>query len=542
MRCRKCGATIVIDGASQAAANVPAPEPEAPAGDEGWTVNVDDGDQRTMSSEEVVQAFASRVIDEETFLWKDGMADWLPLKEVPELWDLCGVSGGVQTSGPTQVGAPTFPESNFGGGFGAFTGNGGSDTTEQALFDGGNLGQSPGMGDALFGSAETPAPSSALGGGAARRAGGRGVGADLFGGISKAGSDEDGGLVAAIPKDAKLTGARNENSVLFSLSALTDSKDAAPAASATTATTEGSGLIDIRALSASTSGGQKDSRVDDIMNLGGGGAFTPALTAPVLAPVSPDAMGDFLGGSSGETGAPGNKKMMYIIMGLVGLILVMFVVLIVSLTSKPDNVQADKESKSTRTATSVAAVQTASPAATPEPASTAAPTATGAAPKAPNVGSGGTGATSGGTKVATSGAGAKKPTEDPKEPVAAAPSPPANPGNFEDMMRKAAGKGGEVVKTTTTTSVAAPFDRGAAAASIGGIAGTLQSCKRGDPGAGRAKITFDPSTGSAKAVEIIEGPFSGTPTGGCVAGKFRGAKIPPFAPPEQSVVKSFSIN
>lgn len=139
-------------------------------------------------------------------------------------------------------------------------------------------------------------------------------------------------MVALLPpfrKTRSLMGARNENSVLFSLSALTDSKDAAPAASATTATTEGSGLIDIRALSASTSGGQKDSRVDDIMNLGGGGAFTPALTAPVLAPVSPDAMGDFLGGSSGETGAPGNKKMMYIIMGSVGLILVMFVVLIV---------------------------------------------------------------------------------------------------------------------------------------------------------------------------------------------------------------------
>lgn len=62
--------------------------------------------KRTMSSEEVVQAFASRVIDEETFLWKDGMADWLPLKEVPELWDSCGVSGGVQTSGTDPSGCP----------------------------------------------------------------------------------------------------------------------------------------------------------------------------------------------------------------------------------------------------------------------------------------------------------------------------------------------------------------------------------------------------------------------------------------------------
>ena len=85
-----------------------------------------------------------------------------------------------------------------------------------------------------------------------------------------------------------MTGERNENSVLFSLSALTqtapkDDPKAAPAA-------EGSGLIDIRALSQSmTKDDSSRSRgTDDIMHLGGGGAFAPALAAPVLAPPPTD--------------------------------------------------------------------------------------------------------------------------------------------------------------------------------------------------------------------------------------------------------------
>ena len=45
-----------------------------------------------------------------------------------------------------------------------------------------------------------------------------------------------------------------------------------------------------RALSATMAGNdvKKSTHVDDIMNLGGGGAFSAALTAPVLAPPSAD--------------------------------------------------------------------------------------------------------------------------------------------------------------------------------------------------------------------------------------------------------------
>src|SRR5207237_6858944 len=129
---------------------------------------------------------------------------------------------------------------------------------------------------------------------AARRQGGRGGGgADLFGGVAQAGGEDDvmtsapAGMPQVSNEPGKLTGQRNENSVLFSLNALTSSspkeEPAAPAGGV-----EGSGLIDIRALSATMGQekGGKANHIDDIMNLGGGGAFSAALAAPVLAPPS----------------------------------------------------------------------------------------------------------------------------------------------------------------------------------------------------------------------------------------------------------------
>jgi hypothetical protein len=82
----------------------------------------------------------------------------------------------------------------------------------------------------------------------------------------------------------KLTGARNENSVLFSLNALT-SKGGVMPQKPMPSSAEASGLIDIRQLSAQIGLGEnrKESRIDDIMNLAGGGAFSPSLTAPVLS-------------------------------------------------------------------------------------------------------------------------------------------------------------------------------------------------------------------------------------------------------------------
>jgi hypothetical protein len=105
---------------------------------------------------------------------------------------------------------------------------------------------------------------------------------------SGAAAGHDGGRVES------LTGQRHENSVLFSLSnlqSLAMPNAAAKQAPAASSPTEGSGLIDIRAMAASTLGSPAESR-----GFGGGGgssigddlpafgAFSPA--APVLFPLS----------------------------------------------------------------------------------------------------------------------------------------------------------------------------------------------------------------------------------------------------------------
>ncbi len=92
IRCKKCGATIVVNG-NDPAAGAGADQAAAArfdyagqAGAEQWTVNVADGDQRTMTDGEIVEAYHGGVVNDETFCWKDGMGDWLPLREIEQLY------------------------------------------------------------------------------------------------------------------------------------------------------------------------------------------------------------------------------------------------------------------------------------------------------------------------------------------------------------------------------------------------------------------------------------------------------------------------
>src|SRR5579872_6941947 len=95
IRCKKCGATIVVNGNDPNATTTTSSPPEAPsagdAGDgaEGWTVNVAEGDQRTMRDDEVVAAYRAGTVDDETYCWKDGMDDGAPLREIAALYEAC---------------------------------------------------------------------------------------------------------------------------------------------------------------------------------------------------------------------------------------------------------------------------------------------------------------------------------------------------------------------------------------------------------------------------------------------------------------------
>jgi predicted Zn finger-like uncharacterized protein len=283
IRCRKCGATIVIDG------KVSPPQVTASAGDSGdahtadhavsggseYSVDFGSGDQRTLSIADIVSAYNSGQITGETFLWADGFADWKPLSEVQEVVD--ALHGGA----PAPVAAAPAPAA------------------------------SP------FGAKPQPSPIRA----AARPA--RAATADLFGRIESAGSEED--IATSAPDAAAAfagggggaavaTGSRNESSVLFSLSALTSAatqaKPSSPGrSSATTAASrEDSGLIDLKALTAAAvkaDGGGAPAAAAPAMGMGLGMA---GLGAPPLG-VAPLGLGAPLGAGLGlEAPMPQKSK------------------------------------------------------------------------------------------------------------------------------------------------------------------------------------------------------------------------------------------
>jgi predicted Zn finger-like uncharacterized protein len=88
IRCRKCGATIVVHGNAPATGTAPSPSEAPPAGritapDQAqWHVSLSDTDQRQMTLAELVSAYQAGIATQDTFLWTDGMADWKPLAEV----------------------------------------------------------------------------------------------------------------------------------------------------------------------------------------------------------------------------------------------------------------------------------------------------------------------------------------------------------------------------------------------------------------------------------------------------------------------------
>jgi hypothetical protein len=351
----------------------------------------------------------------------------------------------------------------------------------------------------------------------------------LFSGAAQAGGEDDvmtsaPAKMPVVHDDAaardKLTGARNENSVLFSLNALT-SKGGAMPQKAGAATAEASGLIDIRQLSAQIGIGddKKQSRIDDIMNLAGGGAFSPSLAAPVLSapPIeeyTPQA-------SLGPTPPAKGKGLIFLALGAAAVVVVGAVGLALMVMRHGPEETAENKDKPSASASAAADTPSAAPsdsvakndtpaappAASDSPATTAAPAATHAQASAKE------------STPRGSGGGA------PKEST-----PKESSGGLPAALAAAAGASDQ------------PFNMGEAKARLAATAASAQACKKGDAsGTGRVVVIFAPN-GSAQSATISGPPFEGTPTGACVAARFRGVRVPPFSGSPFSVAKSFTIN
>jgi predicted Zn finger-like uncharacterized protein len=523
IRCKKCGATIVVDGhnpaTGSASGDTTSGEGTAAAhADERdaqeWTVNVAEGDQRTMKDEEVIAAYRSGTINEETYCWRDGMADWAALAEIPALLAACvGGAGGAAAVASSLPGEGAVGEPAAVGAFAAV----GYSAVAVGAEDGSGV-EFPKV-PAAAGAATTATPV------AARRApGARAPIADLFGSVAQAGGEDDvmTSAPAKLPQPdeshdpQKLTGARNENSVLFSLSSLTGKSQPPPRSP----DSEASGLIDIRQLSAQLGSSdekrRKSSRVDDIMNLTGG-SFTPDLTAPVLSAPTIEPLAN-AGPGAASSLAPGggrNKGVIFLAVAVGALVIVGAVGGAMTMMHKDTDTAAN--------ASAVPSVAAKAPA-------SAAPEESASAASAPSVPS----------------ASASAPASEPSS--SAAPAPEAKENASAQAAEAKAKSAAPAVREAPAAPKAAPppesdqpFNMGEAKARLGAAADAAQSCKKGDvTGTGHVVITFAPSGGVQSVA--LDPPFEGTPAGTCVAAHFRGVHVPPFAGSPFKVRKSFTIN
>jgi hypothetical protein len=358
---------------------------------------------------------------------------------------------------------------------------------------------------------------------AARRAGGRAAVADLFGTAAQAGGEDDvmTSAPAKMPEahedpNKLLTGARNENSVLFSLNTLTGKSDRPPAPSNNT---EASGLIDIRQLSAQIAtvddSKRRNSRVDDIMNLSGG-SYLPTLTAPAL--VAPPSLDSFSadGSRAKSSLSPSARSRSLIALAAIGGLAVIGVAVVgaVAMTrGKSDDENAAKAAASASAAAALVAATSAS-ASAPAPA---------AAPPPPSAAA----------SVAERETPPPAPPAAPPPPAAAPPTRVAsNPSPQPAAAARAAAPESDQ-----------PFNMGEAKARLAAVASAVQHCKKanGPTGTGRVVVVFAPS-GAAQTATISSQPFEGTPTGACVAAHFRAVRVPAFGGSPFSVAKSFTIN
>jgi hypothetical protein len=152
-----------------------------------------------------------------------------------------------------------------------------------------------------------------------------------------------------------------------------------------------------------------------------------------------------------------------------------------------------------------------------------------------------------GDKPSKSGDGAStkgpgKTTAEPKEPKEPGTTTAPKPDATTAPPATAAPAPPEPPKTTPPPPPAGnEFDKGAASAAMSAAASRAMACKGDGPsGTASVSVTFAPS-GRVTSAKVDGGPFSGTPTGGCIATAFRSATVPPFDGSPITVRKSVSI-
>lgn len=473
IRCKSCGTPIVVDGANPpegadaaaapaaaaaavslapAAADAAAAAP-VPGGDTSWSVNLSDTDQRTMTTAEIVAGWKDGTVTHDAFVWKDGMGDWVAIGECEELKPLLPAATAATGTpfGPTVVTAPT------------------------------------------------PARLSGAG-----RAGGAAV--DLFDAAPPGEEDDVATSAPHLPAagtsaydDGKMTGARNENSVLFSLDSLKGGLTGqapkpepkrGPSAPATSS--------DPFAMSPADIGGN-----NPLFSLNANQALLTAPAPPEPPPPRVEAAG-------GVAAKPMNKLLVYGGGGAAA-VLLLVVGLLIGRSGGSDTAAPEGSAKAMASAEpekkdepEKKEEKKAEQEKKEEPAASASAEPS-ASPATPSKVAGSTGTTS----------GTKKPdSSDTKKPDS----------------------------SVMPSSGGAPFSVSAAQVALTQAAANAAGCAKpgGPTGSGKAQVTFA-SSGRVTSANVTTPPFAGTSVGGCVASVFRRARVPAFSGNPVTVSKSFSV-
>src|SRR6476619_6514244 len=112
IRCKKCSHIIVVRGGETQDESAAAPAPAAADG--GWHIVVE-GEQVGPISESDVRARLERgEIRSDTYIWKEGFADWLKLSTVPEFADLAPADSGSVNIGDVFSSDAAVPQATNG--------------------------------------------------------------------------------------------------------------------------------------------------------------------------------------------------------------------------------------------------------------------------------------------------------------------------------------------------------------------------------------------------------------------------------------------
>ncbi len=569
IRCKKCTHIIVVRGnsneaespvnvsASHAAVSDEAMAAEPVGTSDGfgpndpvWHLVIDREQVGPLRADEVRAKFAAGQIDIESYTWREGFSDWLRLGSIDEFRDLQQNHGGTsRTSAPAE---------ESGGDQTRLSDANVADLFAQAPSD-----RASAAGDDLFGAAQTRTPASYASNAAHD---------DMFGGNGEAttlastqhkhparvtpgaGVSSGGGNGEAGGEVKSMTGQRNENSVLFSLNNLQalaggnapKSSTAEPKAGFANAKTEGSGLIDIRAMAAST---LAQSPKGDSSNEGGPSyqsappVFSP-MAAPILLPAPQSGMPKWLWGVLG--------------LGVLAVAGVGVVIVMLASHKEPPPAPALPPSRS------VQAAAEPSPTSPPNPAATAAPgAAPGTIPAPAGTVPPGAGAvpapgtpaaaTSEATKVAAAAAagGPHKPTKAERKalakaaktdappaaalPPAAAPAPTAvskKPGKkgdeLDELLSKGSSGGGGGSSAQSEDNLPEQLDRGAVLGGLSKVKPRVLACKDQFKVSGMAMVSLTIGKTGRVSSATVKGSLAGTPTGECISRAVKSASFPPF--------------